>query len=670
MTLPVGSHPSPERLDDFAAGRLGDAEFASVIHHISDCTECCARLESIPADPMVSKIRAAASSEGEGEEERRGAVQVIRDGLPRTRAAPIDNATLPDTAKIASDTSDPTRPPPAIEEPPPPHQVGAYEILGEVGRGGMGVVYRTRHIGLNRPAAVKMVLAGRLADKSDRLRLRLEAELSARIRHPNVVHVYDVGEYEGSPYLAMEWIAGGTLEDRLTDRPWAADDAARLVQTVAEAVQAAHEEGVIHRDLKPANILLDNGEIPAGGATATDSGSRPSAWPSMSHPKVADFGLARPLHGSGLTRSGFVAGTPAYMAPEQLTTGGAAVGPAVDVYALGVTLYRLLTGRLPFLGPGVLEVLAAASTREAPRPRRFNPAIPRDLESICLKCLEKRPHRRYASARASAEDLGRFLAGQPVAARRVGISTRTVRWCRRNPGTAGLVGALAAVALVGFGLITWKWLEADRLRVAAESERKEVGRQRDIANDHRRVAQRNLYRSNVRLAKQAVDVGRLEFARTLLHEAADGLPGDDDLRGLEWHYLQRLANPVAQTIARLPAEVDGAAVTRDGRLVACACTDGVVRVINTTDGREVFAIRTPDRTAALTFSGDGGRFAASLGAVVQVWDTRTWKPVNKSQPRGSFHLALRPGRAPARRFGHGVACRNLGRGRRPVDPLD
>jgi serine/threonine-protein kinase len=312
-------------------------------------------------------------------------------------------------------------------EEPTLQQVPGYEVEAELGRGGMGIVFRARHLRLNRPVALKMLLAGAYAGPRERERFQREAEAAAGLRHENIVRVYDVGDHDGRPYFTMEFLEGGSLAQKLSGTPQPARQAAALVATLTGAAQAAHACGIVHRDLKPGNVLL------------TADGTA----------KISDFGLARSLQGgAALTQSGVAMGTPSYMAPEQARGQAQAIGPAVDVYALGAILYELLTGRPPFQAETPAETVLQVILQEPVPPSRLNFKVPRDLDTICLKCLQKDPARRYATAAALADDLRRFGEGRPIQARPVGWGVRSWRWCRRNPTAA----ALLATALVLVGL--------------------------------------------------------------------------------------------------------------------------------------------------------------------------------------------------------------------------
>jgi tetratricopeptide (TPR) repeat protein len=335
---------------------------------------------------------------------------------------------------------------------PPLPCIPGYEILGRVGRGGVGIVYKARHERLNRLVALKMLLVAAHADAAQVARFRAEAEAQARVQHAHIVQIFEVGEADGWPYLALEYVDGGSLGDRLKGTPQPARWAAELVETLARAMQHAHERGLVHRDLKPANVLL-----------AVDG-----------TPKISDFGLAkrvRPGEASP-TQSGDIVGTPSYMAPEQAAGAIHRIGPASDVYALGAILYELLTGRPPFLGPTALDTLLQVRDQEPVPPRRWLPTVPPDLETIALKCLRKEPDKRYASAEALAEDLRRFLEGEPIVARPVGVLERSMKWARRRPAAAALV-VLVAALLVG-GAVGGLWY---------------AGRERDRANQESALRQ-------------------------------------------------------------------------------------------------------------------------------------------------------------------------------------
>jgi eukaryotic-like serine/threonine-protein kinase len=366
---------------------------------------------------------------------------------------------------VAAEPSPPTRRDPNPESAPtyePPRaEFPGYEILGVLGQGGMGVVYKARQVRTDRVVALKV--PGHL-DVETRLRFTTEAQAAARVSHPNIVQVYEVGEHGGRPFLALEYVPGGTLAERLAGTPHPPRPAAALAETLARAVGAAHAHGVVHRDLKPANILLSGARSQESGVSK-DSTLTPDSWHLT--PKVADFGLARRIDtDSGQTRSGAILGTPDYMAPEQAAGRNKEVGPPADVYALGAILYELLTGRPPFRGVGMLETLEQVRTLDPVAPRRLQPAIPRDLETICLKCLQKEPARRYPVAGELADDLKRFLDGLPVRARPVSRLERWVKRARRNPLATGLAAALCLVLIgaAGYGVVYHLRLQAQRDR--------------------------------------------------------------------------------------------------------------------------------------------------------------------------------------------------------------
>jgi serine/threonine-protein kinase len=349
------------------------------------------------------------------------------------------------------------RPPEPGAGAPPAHdatalpRVPGYDVEAVLGRGGMGVVYKARHPRLNRTVALKMLLAGPYAGPGELERFLREAETVAGLRHANIVQVHEAGDVDGRPYFTMEFIEGGSLAQQLAGIPQPARQAAALVAAVAEAVHAAHQRGIVHRDLKPSNILL------------TADGT----------PKLTDFGLARRLDGAaGLTHSGAPMGTPSYMAPEQAEGRSREVGPAADIYALGAVLYELLTGRPPFRAETAAETLRQLVCQDMVPPSRLNAAIPRDVETICLKCLEKSPERRYPSAVALTDDLQRFLRHEPILARPVGPLGRAVRWTRRHRMGAALLAT--ALALIGLAAGSGTWFIQQRAERRGEL-RSEVG---------------------------------------------------------------------------------------------------------------------------------------------------------------------------------------------------
>jgi hypothetical protein len=356
-------------------------------------------------------------------------------------------------------------------------QVPGYEVEAVLGRGGMGVVYKARHLALKRTVALKMLAAGH-PYPAERARFRAEAEAVARLQHPNIVQIHEIGEAAGRPFFALEYVAGGSLAERLAGRPLPPRDAARLVATLAEAMHLAHSRNLVHRDLKPGNVLL-------AGEADTPVG--------QCQPKVTDFGLVRQLDAdSGQTFDGVVIGTPSYMAPEQAEGRAHAAGPATDVWALGAILYECLTGRPPFKGATPLETLEQVRSREPAAPSARNRQAPRDLETICLKCLRKEPERRYSSARELADDLGRFVRGEPVAARPVGRLERVAKWVRRNPTVAGLSAVAALAVVMGTVASLLFGLEARRKADALEQQTVRLQEQTRAAQENEKAVKRAL----------------------------------------------------------------------------------------------------------------------------------------------------------------------------------
>ncbi|MFO0927388.1 MAG: serine/threonine-protein kinase [Gemmataceae bacterium] len=338
--------------------------------------------------------------------------------------------------------------PPLPDGPRSWPRVPRYEIVEQLGRGGMGVVYKARQLGLNRTVALKMILHGELAGEEELRRFRAEAEVVAHLQHPNIVQVYEVGEVGGQPFFSQEFIDGGSLAERLIAGPWVGRAAAELIETLARAIHVAHERGLVHRDLKPANILLTRDGIP----------------------KIADFGLAKRLQQeAGQTQTGHIIGTPSYMAPEQASGLVRATRPATDVYALGAILYELLTGRPPFLAATMLDTLEQVRRHDPVPPRQLLPTVPRDLETICLKCLDKTQDRRFATAEQLADELRRFLRGEPIRSRPLSPWHRAAKWVRRQPAIAALSALVLLITALGIAGIVWQWRLAERHRQTAET---------------------------------------------------------------------------------------------------------------------------------------------------------------------------------------------------------
>jgi WD40 repeat protein/serine/threonine protein kinase len=473
--------------------------------------------------------------------------------------------------------------------------IAGYEILGELGEGGMGVVYKARQVRLGRVVALKMILAGAKARRRDVTRFQTEMEAVARLQHPNIVQLYEVGEHEGQPYCALEYVDGGNLAQKLAGTPQPTRQAAQLIETLARAIHAAHQQNVIHRDLKPANVLL--------GSDGT--------------PKISDFGLAKQLTGVSegaaplkhVTHTGEVVGTPSYMAPEQAQGKPNEVGAAADIYGLGAILYELLTGRPPFKGETTPDTLEQVRTQEPVAPSRLQPKLPRDLTTICLKCLEKDPGKRYASAEALGKDLRRFLDGKPIHARSVSHSEKLWRWCRRNPFVA-VPSAAAGLMLVGLVMV---------MSVSTVL----VWRANNALSDSLERERQNSYYQRIALAEQAWSANNLLRMQQMLDDCPE------DLRGWEWRYLRRLRYRNLPPL-RHEAGVSDAAFSRDGRQVASVDRHGVVKVWDMQTGREVLQIQAHDQPAeCVAFSSDGHSLATgSQDRTIKIWDVATRQSIH------------------------------------------
>jgi WD40 repeat protein len=530
----------------------------------------------------------------------------------------------------------------------------------------MAVVYQARHLGLNRPVALKMILAGSHAGENDLARFRREAEILAGLRHPNIVQIYDIGASDGCPYLALEFVEGETLAQALRGTPQPAELAAALVETLARATHYGHQQGIVHRDLKPANVLLQKDE----GRRRKEQSEKPlpdSSFlllPSSFVPKIADFGLAKQLdRANGGTQTGQVVGTPAYMAPEQARPQGPAVGPAVDIYALGGILYELLTGRPPFQGESPLETVYQVVHEEAVPPRRLRTKLPRDLETICLKCLSKEPHRRYSSAAALADDLHRFLNNEPIAARPPSAFYRWRKFAVRNKALVGGVAATAAALVLGTII--------SLLFAVSEAQ------QRRLADEKSDEALRAAYQA--RLAAAQAALGGHDVATAAHH--LDQAP--DKLRRWEWQHLHsRLDDSLA--VCKRPGDpvlglFDTAGVRavslEDGRVslwdvatgarVSVLADDGPSKVFSnwtragpqlfvdyrgelrlvdlTGQPRQSFKLPTRDTVPAVASSPDGRRIAVAVKTLLLVvFDVASGTELGRTNPRVNSNPAFSP----------------------------
>ncbi len=464
----------------------------------------------------------------------------------------------------------------------------------------MGVVYRARQVSLNRPVALKMILAGQLATLTLKQRFHTEAEAAARLDHPNIVPIYEIGEHDGQYYYSMKLIEGGTLAEAILCRSrrkeaqtsfgrkqksepphvgcYKEDEAALLLEKVARAVHYAHQRGILHRDLKPTNILLD----------------------AKGEPHVTDFGLAKLVEeDSSLTMSAAILGTPAYMSPEQAAGQSKQLTTAADIYSLGAILYELLTGHPPFRADTALETLRQVSEQEPDRPSTLNREVDRDLETICLKCLSKNPQGRYSSAEMLAEDLERWRNGEPILARPSTAWEKTRRWTRGNPEIAALAAGLVLAIIAGLLATGFMWRRARQTAAAGEQ---------------------LLYAANMKGAGTAWEENNVGLVRQLLEETDKSA-----LRGFEWYYWQRLTHLEQRTLRGHSAAVTGVAVSPDGQRIVTGSVDRTAKVWELATGRELLTlIGHTNLVFAVAFSSDGRWIlTGSWDNTARVWDAVT-----------------------------------------------
>jgi WD40 repeat protein/serine/threonine protein kinase len=521
-------------------------------------------------------------------------------------------------------------------------EVPGYEILRFLGRGGMAVVYEARQLRLNRRVALKILRAGDQATPEQLVRFCAEGEIVARLRHPHIVQIYEVGTNNKQPFFALELMEGGSLSSALGGKPLAAQPAAQIVETLAHAIDYAHAQGIVHRDLNPSNVLLGSEPGSVRGRSASEADVTGLVGVVL---KITDFGLAKYLdQDSRLTRADFVLGTPSYMAPEQVRGQNDRVGKPADIYSLGTILYELLTGRPPFQAPTSLEVMNQVLELDPVSPSRLIPKVPRDLEAICLKCLEKDPLRRYASAAALAEDLRRFRAGEPIEARRVHTLERAWRFAKRRPAPVALLLLLLLMAVVGFPAVTMLWLEAASARqLALSQERQAIQARNDARSESLRFQQQSaeiLAERGLEFAQHGEVAKGLHWMLASLRTAPETAI---DFQRVIRTNVAAWSRQICRVLHQLehPDEIDAVTFNPDRQMAAIGCLrHGIYRWNAQTGQPYAEPIQPPGQVLTLAFSPDGKTILAGGGSHqydlgetdcwVRRWDASTGEPLGQT----------------------------------------
>jgi len=675
VALMLSQCPSDQALEDFALGKSDEQAEEVICEHLEECDDCSSKLDRIEstADSLLARVRKPAEkvsaniSANETVFDAGGKNELQSINCPHCRN-PVDVPTHGPSGGTACPACgsqfriDNNEDAPVARRSP---TIGKFRLLEQVGRGGFGTVYRALDTELDRIVAVKIPRSGQFNGEEDQSRFEREARSAAHLHHSGIVTVYETGLSGSCPYIASEFVDGETLAAALRSQRFGAKQAAIAVAEVADALEYAHQQGVIHRDLKPGNIMLQR---------SADDPAHPGR---IGRLRVMDFGLARRDIGEAtLTMDGQILGTPSYMSPEQARGDAHSADKRADIYSLGVILYEMLSGETPFRGN--IRMLLHQIEFEAPRsPRSLNDRIPRDLETVCLKCLEKDPDRRYQTAGELKTDLQLWLKGEPIGARPVSTPERLMRWCQRRPLVAGLFATVVLITMIGFASVFWQWREANAAREleAAARERAEAALQdrhaalaeastarafaeasldkeqglRQEADDQSLISQRHAYAASMTLAHRAW--GRSD-PETAWSQLASQRPRENqtDIRGFEWYSLWKLFQGSRHTMRGHTGTPLALAYSPDGNLLASAGEDNSIRLWSASTGELVRVIRKHQVRCirSLAFSPDSKRLASAAATrhydlrEIKVWNVETGdEELNFDDDNAPYCLSVR-----------------------------